>query len=224
MNYTLQVGQITTHIPYLLGGAVVTVQLTFCAFIGGWLLGLLVALGIRSGPKPLAVVLEGYRSFFTNTPQLVKIFAIFFGLGELGIFIDPFWSAVLGLMLAESAYIAEIFRAGLQSVRQAELDAAETIGLSRFQILRFVTLPHLVKELFPPLSSQFILCLLYTSLASLVGVEELTGRALNIDSRTFRSLEIFVVVGIIYALLTVVATIILYGIGRYVFGIRARVF
>jgi polar amino acid transport system permease protein len=224
MSYSLQFGQVAPFLPYLLGGTWVTIKLASCAFGGGLLIGFLVALGIQRAPRPVAAGLDFYRSFFTNTPQLVKILLIFFGLGEFGWFIDPFWAAVLGLMLAESAYLAEIFRAGFNSVRRSELEAAETIGLDRLQTLRYVIMPHLVKVLFPPLANQFIVSLLYTSLAAVIGVEELTGRALNVDSQTFRSLEIFIVVGAIYIALTVASTGILYGIGRTLFGVRARIF
>jgi polar amino acid transport system permease protein len=109
-------------------------------------------------------------------------------------------------------------------VNRAELDAAETIGLTRIQTLRHVTLPHLLQTVFPPLANQFIVSILYTSLGAIIGVEELTGRALNIDSQTFRSLEVFIIVGVLYVALTLVSTVVLYGFGRFVLGVRARIF
>ena len=224
MEYSFHFGQVWPFLPYLLGGAVMTVQLAACAFGGGALLGLAVASGIAQGPAWLAAPLSFYRSLFTNTPQLVKILLIFFGLGELGWFLSPFWAAALGLMLAESAYLAEIYRAGFTSVNRAELDAAETMGLDHWQTLRHVVLPHLLKTLFPPLANQFIVSLLYTSLGAIIGVEELTGRALNVDAQTFRSLEIFIVVGGLYVALTLVSTLLLWAVGWFVFGVRARVF
>ncbi|MFK8251804.1 amino acid ABC transporter permease [Ancylobacter terrae] len=224
MTYTFNFGQVWPFLPYLLGGAWVTVQLAVCAFVGGAVLGLAIAIGIQGGPAWVRDPLRFYRNFFTNTPQLVKILLIFFGLGEIGWFVSPFWAAVLGLMLAEAAYLAGIFRAGLTSVQQSELDAAETLGLRRVHILRHVVLPHVVHTVFPPLANQFIVSILYTSLASIIGVEELTGRAMNINSQTFRSFEIFTIIGAIYILLTVLSTCALYLFGRYSLGIRARVF
>jgi polar amino acid transport system permease protein len=224
MSYSFHFSQVWPFLPYLLGGAWETVQLAACAFGGGAVIGLLVAIGIERAPAWLSGGLAFYRSFFTNTPQLVKILLIFFGLGELGWFVSPFWAAVFGLLLAESAYLAEIFRAGFASVNHAELDAAETIGLTRLQTLRYVTLPHLVQTVFPPLANQFIVSILYTSLGAIIGVEELTGRAFNVDAQTFRSLEIFIIVGTIYVVLTLVSTALLYGFGRFALGVRARVF
>lgn len=224
MSYVIHFDQVWPFLPYLFGGAWVSMLLASCAFAGGTSLGLLLALGEAYGPRLVKVTVRSYLSFFVNTPQLVTILLIFFALGEFRYFISPFWASALGLVLAEAAYLAQIFRAGFASVRRTELDAAETLGIRRGHIVRFIMLPHLLKVLFPPLANQFILSTLYTSIGSIVGVEELTGRALNVESQTFRSLEVFAIVAAIYFGLTVIATAILYYLGRWLFRIEAKVF
>jgi polar amino acid transport system permease protein len=163
-----------------------------------------------------------YVTFFTNTPQLVQIFFLFFALPELGIQLSSYEAVLLGMTLNAGAYLTEIQRAGLASVRRTEIEAAETLGMSRTQVLRYVTLPHIMKVLFPPLSNQYIVMTLGTSMGALFGLEELTGRAFNVESRTFRSLEIFTLVAGVYLVLNVVASAILAAVGRLGFRVRAR--
>jgi polar amino acid transport system permease protein len=224
MTYTLQFSQVLPFLPYLLGGAWITLLLTVYSFSGGALLGLAIALGIRYGSRRLGVVLEGYVSFFVNIPQLVTVLFIFFVLGEFRIFISPFSATVAGLALAEAAYLAQIFRSGFDSVRRSELDAAEVLGLRRPQVVRYVLLPHLSKVLFPPLANQFILCTLLTSVGAIVGVEELSGRTLNVESQTFRSLEVFSITAGIYLVITLLLTLALQFVGQSLFRVRIKVF
>ena len=159
--------------------------------------------------------------FFTNTPQLVQIYVIFYGLPDFGLVFDPFTAVLLGMTLNAGAYLVEILRAGLASVHRQEIDAAETLGMSRLQMLRHVILPHIFRVLMPPLTNQYILMTLGTSMAAIFGVEELTGRAFNVNSTTFRSIEVFTLVAIIYVGVTFAATASLALVGRGLF--RARI-
>ncbi len=224
MNYTLSFGQITPHIPFLLEGAWISLQIAAIAITLGCLLGGLGAAVLLQGSHRARRVVAGYVSFFTNVPQLVVIMTIFFVLPETGLLISPFWAATVGLMLAEAAYLCEIIKSGIQSTPRSQLEAAEVLGLSRRQTARHVTVPHCVKVLYPTLCNQFILCVLYTSIACVIGVEEITGRGLTVNSQTFRSFEVFTVVGLIYAVLTVVVTLMLYWVGRTVFRVKAKIF
>ncbi|MFY8151750.1 MAG: ABC transporter permease subunit, partial [Hyphomicrobiales bacterium] len=122
------------------------------------------------------------------------------------------------------AYLTEIQRAGFRSIRKAEIEAAETLGFSRIQIIRYVVLPHIGKVLFPPLSNQYIILTMTTSIAAIFGVEELTGRTYNINAQTFRSFEIFSIAALYYIALTLVASAALYAVGRYFFRIKGKVF
>jgi polar amino acid transport system permease protein len=223
VTYTFQYGQVLPYLPYLLGGAWITLQIAFLAFAGGMLIGLVGALA-RTSPSPLARRCAGaYVTFFTNTPQLVQIFFIFFALPEFGIRLDSYAAVLLGMTLNAGAYLTEIQRAGVASVRRSEVEAAETLGMSRLQVVRYVVLPHILRVLFPPLSSQYIVMTLGTSMGALFGLEELTGRAFNVESRTFRSLEVFSLVAGIYVVLNVVASAVLLVVGRLGFRVRARV-
>jgi polar amino acid transport system permease protein len=126
------------------------------------------------------------------------------------------------MTLNAGAYLTEIQRAGLASVRQSEIEAAETLGMTRLQQVRYVILPHIIRVLFPPLSNQYILVTLGTSMASVFGVEELTGRALNINATTFRSIEIFSMTAGIYVAVTLLASLSLAAAGHYLFRARMR--
>ncbi|PTW62578.1 amino acid ABC transporter membrane protein 1 (PAAT family) [Breoghania corrubedonensis] len=223
MHYTLHFGQVTPEIPYLLWGALISLELSVMAFAGGMVIGMVGAIMRLRGGRWLSRLARWYVTFFTNTPQLVQIYFIFFALPEVGILLDPFPAVLLGMTLNAGGYLTEILRAGLASVHQQELDAAETLGMSHLQTLRYVILPHIFKVVMPAMTNQYILMTLGTSMAAIFGVEELTGRAFNINSTTFRSIEIFLLTGGIYVLVTLAATSLLALVGRYAFRARVRI-
>jgi len=224
MGYTLQYGQITPHLGYLAEGAFLSFGLAAIGFLVGWMIGIVCAAVTEYGRGPVRWLVRAYVTFFLNTPILVQIFFLFFALPEIGILLTSFQAVTIGLALNAGAYLTEIQRAGFKSVRREEQEAAITLGFSRVQTIRYVVLPHIVRVLFPPLSNQYILVIMTTSIAAIFGIEELTGRAYNINSTTFRSLEIFSVVALYYVALTFFASWILYGIGRYLFRIKAKAF
>lgn len=224
MAYTLQYGQVIGFLPYLLAGAVLTLQLAAIAFFAGALIGLLCASVLSFGPRPARIAVTVYVTFFLNTPLLVQVFFIFFVLPEAGILLSPFAACAIGMSLNAGAYLTEIERAGFASLRQAELDAAAALGFTLPQTIWFVIVPHIVRALFPPLSNQFIIQIMTTSLAAIFAVEELTGRAYNIDAQTFRTLEIFSILAVIYVAITILASAVLVLAGRKLFRVRAQVF
>lgn len=224
MNYTLQYGQVTPYLGYMAGGAWLALQLGVIAFIVGWAIGLFCASVTEYGPKPARIAVRTYVVFVLNTPLLVQIFFIYFALPDYGILLDSYDAVLIGLSLNAGAYMSEIQRAGFRSIRREEIEAAETLGFTRVQSVRYVILPHICKVLFPPLSNQFIIITMTTSIAAIFGVEELTGRAYNINAITFRSLEIFSIAAVYYVVLTIVASVLLYAVGRYFFRIKGKVF
>ena len=224
MDYTFQFGVVAKHLPYLIGGAWLSLLLAFLAFWAGAVIGLLGAMGKTFGGRILYRVIDVYVVFFTNTPALVQIYVIFYGLPDLGIVLSPFNSVLLGLTLNCGAYLTEIQRAGFQSVRREELEAAETLGMSLWQTVRYVIAPHIAKTLYAPLSNFYIWIVLGSSMAGIFAVEELTGRAINVSSSTFRTIEVFTYTAGIYVVLTVVASALLALIGRHAFRVRARIF
>ena len=223
MDYTFQFGVVTKHLPYLIGGAWLSLLLAFLAFWAGAVIGLLGAMGKTFGGRVVYRVIDVYVVFFTNTPALVQIYVIFYGLPDIGIVLSPFNSVLLGLTLNCGAYLTEIQRAGFQSVRREELEAAETLGMSLWQTVRYVIAPHIAKTLYAPLSNFYIWIVLGSSMAGIFAVEELTGRAINVSSSTFRTIEVFTYTAGIYVVLTVVASALLALIGRHAFRVKARI-
>jgi polar amino acid transport system permease protein len=224
MSYDLHFGQVIGFLPYLAAGAWVTLQLSVLAFTGGMLIGLLGATAITFGGNVVAASVRAYVTFFTNTPQLVQIYFLYFALPTVGILLSPFVCVLLAMTVNAGAYLTEIQRAGFLSLRRSELEAAETLGMSRLQIVWYVVVPHVVRTLYPALSSHFIHLTLGSSMAAVFGLEELSGRAINITSTTFRAVEIFLMTGGLYIVLTLVASVLLASAGRYGFRVRMSAF
>jgi polar amino acid transport system permease protein len=224
MQYTLHFGQILKYVPYLIAGAWLSFQIAFLAFCGGMVLGLVGAMGKTFGGRVVRKAVGVYVTFFTNTPQLVQIYFLFFALPEAGILLSPYEAVLIGMTLNAGAYLTEIERAGFLSVHRAELEAAETMGMSLLQSVRYVIVPHVMRVLFPPLSNHYIIMTLGTSMAAIFGVEELTGRAFNVNAITFRSIEIFSVTAGLYVLVTIVASTTLVLFGRWLFRVKGKIF
>lgn len=224
MSYTLQFGQVTGYLPYLAGGAWISLQIAFLAFCGGMVIGLFGAMTKTFGGRVLNHLVGGYVTFFMNTPQLVQIYFLYFALPEAGILLTSYEAVLIGMTLNAGAYLTEIQRAGFESVHRNEMEAAETLGMTLMQRVRYVVLPHIAQVLFPPLSNQYILMTLGTSMAAIFGVEELTGRAFNVNAETFRSIEVFSLTAGLYIVVTLVATLILGLFGRYMFRAKMRLY
>ncbi len=224
MNYTFQFGVALRSLPDLLRGAAVTLAIAALSFWGGALIGLLGATAKAFGGRLPRGLAAAYVVFFTNTPALLQIYFLYYGLPELGVRLSPIVSVVLGLTLNAGAYLTEIMRGGFLSVRQTELDAASVLGMSLPQQLVYVIVPHIVKTLYPSLANFFILLMLGSSMGAVFSVNELTGTAIDISTETYRWLEMFVLVAAIYIVLTFVASLSLALVGRVAFRVKARVF
>jgi polar amino acid transport system permease protein len=223
MAYTLQYGQVWPYLPALLAGAWLSLEIAFLAFCGGLLIGTGGAALLSFGPRWLGRLVRAYVVFFTNTPQLVQIYFLYFALPDAGILLSSYGAVLIGMTINAGAYLVEIQRAGFASRRASEMEAAETLGFSRLQQIRYVILPHIAQMLFPPLSNHYIIMTLGTSMAAVFGVEELTGVAFNVNSRTFRSIEVFSVTALIYIALTLAASAALVLVGRTLFRARMRI-
>jgi polar amino acid transport system permease protein len=224
VTYTFQFGEVLKHFPDLLRGAWVTLEIAFVAFWCGSVLGAAGAMGKVYGPKVVRLFVHGYVVFFTNTPALIQIFVLFYALPDYGIMMPPLTASVIGLTLNAGAYLTEVMRAGVISVRRTEMEAAETLGMSGFQSFRYVILPHIARTIYAPLSNMFIWLVLGSSIAGLFGVNELTGTAIDIGATTFRTIEVFLIAGGVYVVLTVIASATLYAVGLWGFHVRARIF
>ena len=224
MDYTFQFGVAFESLPALMKAAILTVELSFLAFWGGALIGLAGAAAKTFGGPVVSRIAQGYVVFFTNTPALLQIYLLYYGLPEVGIIMPSFICVLLGLTLNAGAYLTEIQRAGFLSVRQTEIEAAETLGMSLWQQIRFVIVPHIAKTIYPPLANMFLILILGSSMAAVFSVDELTGTAINISTETYRWLEMFTLVAGVYIVLTFVASIMLALVGRKFFRVKARMF
>jgi len=224
MDYTFQFTEVFKELPYLLGGALVSLQIAFITFWAGAFIGIFGAVAKVYGQRVSKRIASSYVTFFTNTPALVQIFLLYYALPDAGVLLSSMSAVLIGLTLNAGAYLTEILRAGVISVRRSEMEAATALGMSRLQILRHVMLPHIAKTIYAPLSNFFVWLVLGSSLAALFGVEELTGRAINVSTANLRSSETFTVVAAIYVILTILASSSLALVGRLAFRVKAKVF
>jgi len=224
MDYTFQWGVALRYLPDLLGGAWVTFHLTFIGFWSGLVIAVFAAVGQVYGAPWLRRAISAYVVFFTNTPSLVTAFFIFYGLPEVGILWSPYVCVLVNLILNAGAFLTDVIRGGVASVRASELEAAETLGFGLLDKIRLVIVPHVAKVLFAPISNLYIVFILGSALAAIFGVEELTGTAFNIASDTFRTIEIYSLAAGIYVVMTIVASALLALIGRACFRVKARIF
>ena len=224
MNYKFQFGVVFDNLDALLQGAILTFVLGLSAFAGGLAVGAVCA-AIRShGPRPLRWLTTSYVVFFTNTPALIQIYVLYFGLPEVGIR----WSAeacvLIGLILNAGAYLTLILGAGFLSVHRAEIEAAETLGLTTVQKVRYIILPHTARMVYPAIANFFVVLLVMgTSVGAVVGVDELTGQAINLSTVNYRWLEYFIAIAVIYVALTFLASVLLGVFGRRFFRVKAGV-
>ena len=206
MNKSLEV--IIEALPTLLAGAVVTLQLTAIATVFGLAGGLLLGLARLSKLRLLRLASRIYIDFFRGTPLLVQLYIIYFGIPVLfksfGIIFsfDQWTAAILGLSLNSAAYLAEIVRAGIQSIEVGQREAAGSLGLGGWQTMRYVILPQALRRMIPPLGNEFIILLKDTSLVAVIGYQELFRNGQLVVAKNFRSFEIYGMVAIIYLLLT----------------------
>ena len=225
MDYTFQYNVVWQNVDALMEGAWLTFQLGVLAFWGGTLVGLIGAAIKTFGPWLARLAVDSYVVFITNTPALIQIYFLYFGLPEVGIRWSSEACVLIGLTLNAGAYLTMILRAGFLSVRKTEMEAGETLGMSLIQQIRYIIVPHIAKAIYPALANFFIVILVMgTSVGALIGVDELTGTAINLSTVNYRWLEYFTVVAGIYVVLTFIASIGLALLGRWAFRVRARIF
>jgi len=186
----------------LIDGAWLTIRLSAVSMVLSLLVAIVGAFGRTSGPKWVQRLVAAYVEFIRNTPFLVQVFVIFFGLPGIGIRLEANTGALIAMVLNGSAYTIEIVRAGIEAISHGQVEAAIALGLHRVQVFRKVVLPQALRAVFAPLGSQFILLMLNSSIVSVISADELTAAAQNIQSRTFRSFEVYIVTIAIYLVLS----------------------
>jgi len=198
MSYEFDFADVFAAWPELLQGLVNSLVLSALAMAIGMVVALAGALGTTSGPKPLRWAIHGYIELIRNTPFLVQIFLIFFGLPALGMRLSSNTAALLALVVNVGAYGIEIIRAGIESIQKGQIEAGRSLGLRPLQIFRLIILKPAIQAIYPSLTSQFILLMLNSSVCSAIAANELTAVAGDIQSRTFRSFEVYFVVTCMY--------------------------
>ncbi|NER80349.1 MAG: amino acid ABC transporter permease [Leptolyngbya sp. SIO1D8] len=199
-------------IPTLLRGSLTTLQLTAFSVILGLIGGTLLGIARLSPIWPLRVATRIYVDFFRGTPLLVQIFMIYFGIPALAqnlgltFNFDRFVAAILALSLNSAAYLAEIVRAGIQSIEMGQREASESLGLGPIQTMRYVIFPQAFRRMIPPLGNEFITLLKDTSLVAIIGYEELFRRGQLIVAQNYRSFEVFTTVALVYLILNTLSS------------------
>jgi His/Glu/Gln/Arg/opine family amino acid ABC transporter permease subunit len=193
---------ILANLPFLAAGLAVTLELTALSILGGTALGLVLALVRYLGLPVAGRIAALYIGFIRGTPLLVVLFIAYFALPALfGYRTSAFEAAIVGFILFSGAYLGEDIRAGLEGVRPGLIQAALATGLTRAQVLRLVILPQGLRRSLPSLFNQYVRLLKYTSVASVIGVNELTGGALLVNARVFQPVTIILSVATAYFVL-----------------------
>src|ERR1700712_218467 len=220
MTFSLDFSPLLPYWPVFLKGAWLTLKMTTVAVFFGVILGTLVAFAKRGKNPLLSRVCSIYIEAVRNTPFLVQIFLLYFGLASFGVRMPTFTAASLAMIINIGAYAAEIIRAGLESVPRGQLEAAECLGLSRWRIGWHVMLQPSIEKVYPALTSQFFLMMQGAALASQISAEELTAIANTVQSDTFRSLETYLVVAAFYVALSLLIKLAAWALGEKLFRRR----
>ncbi len=207
MERYLDIAQ-SSLLPLLEGALVYTLPLTLITFSLGLMIAVLTALARISTIKPLQWIARFYVSAIRGTPLLVQLFILFYGLGSIGIVIDPFPAAIVGFSLNVGAYASEVIRAAILSIPKGQWEAAHMIGMSYSQSLRRVILPQATRVSIPPLSNTFISLVKDTSLASLILVTEMFRRAQEIAATTYEVLLLYTEVAMLYWIICFILSLI----------------
>jgi len=188
--------------PYILQGAVTTLWLTLASIAGGLVVGCALALARLSRHRWLAAPAHFYIWIFRGTPLLVQLIIIYTGLPQLGLKLSVVESALLGLILNEAAYLAEVVRGGIQSVPVGQTNAARAVGFSGPQAMRYIVMPQAMRLIVPTLGNSINGLLKTTSITSVISMEELLRRTQVLIQEKFMVLELFLVAALYYLLLT----------------------
>ena len=223
MKYSFDFAAPLEYWPDLLEGAWTTLTLSLSATFFGFLVGVFCALASTGRTKWLARVASAYIEIIRNTPLLVQVFLVYFGMASMGFKVGAFTAATVALVVNVGAYTSEIVRAGIESIPKSQLEAAETLGLSRWQTLLHVVLPPAIERIYPALTSQYVLLMLASSVCSQISAEELTAVANRVQSDTFRSVETYLIVAVGYLLLSLIMRGVFWLVGYVAFPRRRRV-
>ena len=196
-----------TNLKFLLSGMGVTIYISVISIIISMLLGFIVAIPSLAKNKYLSYINIGYVEIVRAVPLLVLILWVYYGLPIMtGISLSPFVSGIVALAISESAFQAEIFRAGINSIKKSQWEAGSSLGLSFYKKLRLVILPQAIKNILPALGNQFVYVLKMSSLVSIIGIADLTRKANELVVTTYRPLEIYTFLILEYLILILIVS------------------
>lgn len=222
MAFELQFAPVLADAPILLQGFWLTIKLSVSAICLGATIGLCAAMARSMLSARHRWPIDIYVELIRNTPFLVQLYIIFFGLPALGIRISAEAAGLLAMTINLGAYTTEIFRAGIESIHRSQIEAGLSLALTRRQVFQHVILKPAVSRVWPSLVSQFILIMLTSSVCSFISVEELSGAAALIQSETYRSFEVYLLVSLFYLLLALAFKIGLTVLGHFLFFRTSR--
>lgn len=189
-------------VPQLLEGLELTLLVAVASAIGALLWGLLLTWPRLSSRASVRVPVIGYIELVRNSPLLVQLYLLYFALPMVGVFIPAFWCGVIAIVAQHGAFLCETYRAGIESIGRGQWEAARSIGLRGFKLFRLVILPQALLRVAPALTNQLVILVKDTSLVSAIGVMEMTLMAKISIERSAATFEVFVVVGVLYLILT----------------------
>jgi polar amino acid transport system permease protein len=214
---SLQFRPVLEHLDMLMIGLWQTLVLAVLSILFGTVIGTLGAIGRVFGPRWVSWPVAAYVELIRNTPLLIQLYFVFFTLPLIGFKFTSNTAAIIALSVHLGAYATEIMRAGVESVPKGQIEAARSLGLSQWQIIRLVVLKQAARAVYPSLSAQFILQLMGTSIVGAIAAEELTAIANNLVMQTFRSFEIYILLAVIYFVVVQSASLLFAGIGKLLF-------
>jgi polar amino acid transport system permease protein len=217
MTYHLQFSALLPYWRVLVDGLVFTIVLTMVSTIAGIAVGTAGASARTFGPPWIGRVVIVYVELIRNTPFIVQLFFIFFGLPALGLTLNETTAAFLAMTVNLGAYSTEIIRAGIEAVPKGHLEAGDSLAMSKWEVLRYIVLKQAFRKIYPALSSQIIIVMLGSAVVSQISAQDLTYAANFVASRNFRNFEVYILVSVVYLLLAIATRAVLRGLGRYLF-------
>ncbi len=217
MNYHFEFGWLFEYYPQIVKGIAITIELIAVGAVAGILLGIVCAWVRALGPAWLKPVVAAYVELIRNTPFLIQLFFIFFGLPSLGVQLSELQAANLAMVVNLGAYSSEIIRAGIQATPRGQFEAGASLAMSPFETFRHVVLVPSLQRIWPALSSQVVIVMLGSAVVSQIAAEDLTFAANFIQSRTFRAFEAYIVSTVVYLMLAILLRQVLVMVGWAIF-------
>ncbi|HEY4986842.1 MAG TPA: amino acid ABC transporter permease [Bradyrhizobium sp.] len=217
MIYKLKFGELLPYWDILLWGLIFTLVLTAVSTVAGIVVGTLGASARTFGPKWLGRLVVVYVELIRNTPFIVQLFFIFFGLPAAGLKLDESTAAFLAMTINLGAYSTEIIRAGIEAVPKGHIEAGVSLAMTKWEVLRHIILKQAFQKVYPALSSQIIIVMLGSAVVSQISAQDLTYAANLVASRNFRNFEVYLLVALTYLLLAMLMRALLRGLGAKLF-------